>query len=135
MAASASLPFCNLSIRTYMDYRYFAHTLLSDAMFYDPEYGVVGSVSLVDPVDRPLRRERFIAGFDPTEEIYLIEEATEWDEASDDEDEDVGYLFAADGMVAHRFETSEEAADMLLDIAAREGLVPTFMPLFEEEEG
>ena len=116
-----------------MDYRQFAHTLLSDALFYDPEYGVVGSVSLVDPEDRPMRRERFIAGFDPSEEVYLIEEATEWDETSDEDDEEAEYLFAADGEVAHRCETNEEAAEVLLEIAVREGLVPAFMPLFEEE--
>lgn len=113
-----------------MDYRTFALTLLAETLFYDSEYGIIGSVSLIDTSER---KERFVASYDPEEEAYLVEEATAWEENPSDPDDDVGYLFAADGRIVHRLETSEETAEQLCRLAEKHELQPVFVPLIEEE--
>ena len=105
----------------------FAHTLLSEVLFFDAEYHVIGSVSLIDA---DAQRERFIAAFDPDEEVFLIEEATDWEEEDDD---DLGYRLAADGTIHRRYATSAETATALLALADLHNLQPVFLPLFEEE--
>lgn len=105
----------------------FAHALLSEVLFFDAEYHVIGSVSLID---FDALRERFIAAFDPDEDAFLIEEATDWEEEDDD---DLGYRLATDGTIYGRYTTNEETATALLTLAGRHHLQPAFLPLFEEE--
>ena len=105
----------------------FTRSLLAEALFYDAEFGASGSVSLIDPESG---RERFIAGYDASEEAYLIEEATAWD---DEDAEEIGYRLAEDTRDHARFDTNTEAADALLGLARQHDLLPSFLPEFEDE--
>ena len=91
----------------------FTQRLLAETLFYDHEYGLIGNLSLVD-IDA--RRERYIASFMPDDGTFLIEEATAWedDPAMDD--------------------VPEAAAQALLALAREHDLLPSFTPLFEDEE-
>ncbi len=110
----------------------FTHVLLAETLFYDEEYGAIGSLSLVDPESA---RERFIASFMPDEGYLLIEEATEWEDAYplDDEDE-VAYALAIDSTEYGRYDDPAEAAAALLALAAEHDLLPSFTLLFESDE-
>jgi hypothetical protein len=109
----------------------FARQLLVEALFYDEEYGALGNVSLIDTESA---RERFLASFDPERDVFLIEEAVEWEELDADEDGEIDYSLAVDGQEHGTYETPEEAADVLLGLAREHNLFPSFMLLFEEEE-
>jgi hypothetical protein len=109
----------------------FARQLLVEALFYDEEYGALGNVSLID---RENSRERFLASYDPERDVFLIEEAVEWEELDADEDGEIDYSLAVDGSEFGSYETADEAADVLLGLARDHNLTPSFMLLFEEEE-
>jgi hypothetical protein len=109
----------------------FARNLLVEALFYDEEYAALGNVSLID---RENKRERFLASYDPDQDQFIIEEAVEWEEIDVDEDGEVDYALAVDGKEHGCFDTPEDAADELLNLARQTNLVPSFMLLFEEEE-
>jgi len=110
----------------------FARQLLVEALFYDEEYVALGNVSLIDQEEK---RERFLASFDPERDVFLIEEAVEWEDIDADEDGEIDYALAVDGQEHGSFETPEEAADALLALAREHNLAPSFMLLFEEDEG
>ena len=110
----------------------FARQLLIEALFYDEEYGALGNVSLIDPESV---RERYLASYDPERDIFLIEEAVEWEDLDADEDGEIDYALAVDGKEFGTFETPEDAADQLLALAREHNLAPSFMILFEEEAG
>lgn len=109
---------------------HFTRRLLAETLFYDEEYGAIGSISLVDTNNE---RERFIASFMPEDGSFVIEEATEWEETVADED-DIGYVLAVDSTEHAAFETPEEAADALLGLASQYNLMPSITLLFEEDE-
>ena len=111
---------------------HFARQLLIEALFYDEEYVALGNVSLIDQAGQ---RERYLASFDPERDLYLVEEAVEWEELDADDDGEVDYALAVDGNELGTFETPEDAADALLNLAREHDLVPSFMLLFEEDEG
>lgn len=108
----------------------FARQLLIEALFYDAEYGALGNVSLID---KESVRERYLASYDPERDVFLIEEAIEWEDLDADEDGEIDYALAVDGQEFGTFETPEEAADALLNLAREHDLAPSFMILFEDE--
>ncbi len=113
-----------------MDYQLFARTLLSETLFYDAEYGLYGSVSLID-MERG--KEMYLAAYDPEEQEYQIERATEWDTVDEGAEDEFGYAFAKDGELVGRYASNLETADALMAIAASEpNLLPGFVPEIEE---
>ena len=110
----------------------FTTRLLAESLFYDLEYGLVGSVSLIDP---ETERELYLASFMPDDGTYLVEEATAWEDAPELEDEtDVAYALAVDSDVHGRYEVPEEAAQTLLALAREHDLLPSVTVLFEDAE-
>lgn len=114
------------------DLNNFTTRLLAECLFYDIEYGLVGSVSLIDT---EAGREEYLASFMPDDGSYLVEEATAWeDDPVIKEAEDVAYTLATDGVVHSSYEVPEEAARMLLDLANEGDLLPSLTVLFEDGE-
>ncbi len=110
----------------------FTTRLLAESLFYDIEYGLVGSVSLIDTESE---RELYLASFMPDDGTYLVEEATAWEEEPTlDEDTDVAYALATDSDVHGRYEVPEAAAQSLLELAQEHDLLPSVTVLFEDEE-
>ena len=113
------------------DLENFTHRLLAETFFYDQEYGIIGSLSLVD---REAQREAFIVSFLPEDGAYLIEEATAWEtDVPEDADEAVAYALAVDSTDHATFEIPEEAAAATLALAEANDLLPSFAFLFEDE--
>ena len=108
----------------------FARQLLAEALFYDEEYGALGNVSLID---KESVRERYLASYDPDRDVFLIEEAVEWEYLDADEDGEVDYALAVDGKEYKTFDTPEATAEALLSLAREHDLAPSFMILFEED--
>lgn len=106
----------------------FSRTLLAETLYYEDNFGLVGSVSLVDPAKS---REVYLASFDPEEGQFVVERATAWEPA---EDLRIDYTLASDGNLVGTFERGEGAATQLLDLARREGLIPRFHLLYEDQE-
>jgi hypothetical protein len=102
----------------------FARTLLAEALYFDDEHGSIGSVSLVDSESG---KELYMASFDPESEMWLLEEAVEWDD-----DPVEGLLMATDGTSIGEFDDPFDIAGAVIDLAASDGLTPVFLPLFEE---
>jgi hypothetical protein len=114
------------------DLQLFTKQLITESLFYDEEYGAIGSLSLVDA---KARRECFIASYVPDDETVTIEEAIEWEEYDpDSDDDDIGYALAVESKEYKTFETQEEAAEALLQIAMERNLLPSVTLLFEEDE-
>ena len=110
----------------------FAIQIVAEALFYDDEFGAIGNVSLVDPLEK---KECFIASFVPDAGSIVIEQATEWEDYDVDSDEDeIGYVLAVDSDEFGSYHTPLEAADVLVGLAEESGLVPSITLLFEEED-
>lgn len=102
----------------------FAKTLLAETLYFDDEHGSIGSVSLVDPLTG---KELYMASFDPESDVWLLEEANEWDDEAVE-----GLIMATDGTSLGEFEDPLECAESLIEIASERALTPVFLPLFEE---
>jgi hypothetical protein len=114
------------------DLENFTHRLLAETLFYDQEYGILGSLSLVDIEDR---KERFVASFMPEDGTILIEKATAWEEDVDlDEESDVAYALATESEDHGRYEVPEGAALELVALARQHDLLPSLALLIEEDE-
>jgi hypothetical protein len=109
---------------------HFTRRLLAETLFYDEEFGAIGSLSLVDV---SAEKERYIASFMPDDGSFIIEEAIEWENEAADADE-IGYILAVDSKEFASYETPEEAADALLRLANQHSLMPSITLLFEEDE-
>ncbi len=109
---------------------HFARHLVAEALFYDEEYGAVGSLSLVDP---ELGKEHYIASFLPDDGTFVIEEATAWEDYAPGKDDAVGYALAVDSDEYASYELPEEAAEALLQLAREHDLLPSITLLFEDE--
>jgi hypothetical protein len=109
----------------------FTLRLLTETLFYDTEYGIVGVLSLIDPSEQ---REHYLASYSPEDDAFLIEEATAWESAEDldTDEEDVPYALAIDSTVHDTYDLPEEAAIELLTLAAQHGLLPSFTPYYED---
>ncbi len=110
---------------------HFARQLLIEALFYDEESVALGSISLIDEA---AQRELYLASYDPDRDVYLVEEAIEWEDLDADADGEVDYALAVDGNEHGTYDSPEDAADVLLNLAREHNLVPSFMLLFEEDE-
>ena len=107
------------------------HEWLAETLFYDAEYGLYGSISLIDT---ELEREAYLAAYDSTAEVFQIEKATAWEKTNGGEDDDFGYAIAVDGKILAEYKSSVETADALLDLVDQEGnLAPGFVPEVEED--
>lgn len=114
------------------DLKNFTTRLLSESLFYDLEYGMVGTVSLIDHGEQ---REQYIASFMPDDGTFMIEEATAWEDSPvREEEEDVAYALATDSTVYGTYEVPEAAAQTLLKLAHKDDLLPSVTVLFEDEE-
>lgn len=108
----------------------FIRRLLGEALFYDEEYGVGGTLSLVDPTER---KERYLAAFIPEDDQFVIEEATEWEDY-DDADDEIGYALAVDSKEMGCFDEIEQVTEALLTLAREHGLEPSLTLRYEEDE-
>jgi hypothetical protein len=114
------------------DLENFTHRLLAESLFYDLEYGLIGSVSLVNT---DTEREMYIVSFMPDDGTYMIEEATAWEDPPELEDEeDVAYALATESTVYGTYEIPEVAANETLTLAREHDLLPSMTVLFEDEE-
>ena len=115
------------------DLENFSLRLLTETLLYDQEYGVIGSLSLIDP---DAEKERYVASFMPDDGTYLIEEATGWeaDPPPMDDDADVAYALAVESDIHGSYEIPEQAAAALVHLAEAHDLLPSFTVLFESEE-
>jgi len=106
--------------------------LIAETLFYDEEYEALGNLSLVDSEEQC---ERYVASFAPEDGLFVLEEATEWEEYEPGEADDIGYALAVDSRELGTFETAEDCARQLLALATEHNLVPSITLLFEEEDG
>jgi len=109
----------------------FTLRLIAETLFFDEEYGALGNLSLID---RESARERYIASYSPEDKIFVIEEATEWEDYSADEDDEIGYALAVDSSEYGTYKTPDEAAMALIALARTHALLPSITLLFEEDE-
>ena len=107
----------------------FTRRLLTEALFYDEEYGALATVSLVDG---GVLQEKYLASYLPEDDVFVVEEATDWEDA-DETDETVGYALAVDSKEYGRYPTPEKAAEVVLLLATEENLAPSITILFEDE--
>lgn len=110
---------------------HFTRRLLAETLFYDEEYGALGSLSLIDVMSG---KECFIASFMPEDGTFVIEKATEWEDGETDEKDEIGYALAVDSEEFGTFKTPEAAAETLLGLAREHSLMPSITLLFEEDE-
>jgi hypothetical protein len=113
------------------DLERFALIALAEALFYDEEYGAIGTVSLINDL---LGREAFIASFSPEDEVFLVEEATEWETFLPNGDDDIGYKLAVDSKPYATCDSPMEAAEVLLRLAADGNLQPSVSLMFEVDD-
>ncbi len=109
----------------------FATRLLTEALFYDEEYGAIGTVSLIDSVSS---KEMFVAAYIPEELAFVIESATDWEELDAEEIDEIGYALAIDSDEHGVYGLPEEAATELLALATSYDLQPSITLIFEAEE-
>ena len=109
----------------------FARRLIAETLFYDEEYEALGNISLVD---NRIEQERFVASYSPEDGVFVIEEATNWEEYESGDADEIGYALAVDSREHGSYETADEAADELLSLARSFKLVPSITLLFEEDD-
>ncbi len=109
----------------------FTRRLIAETLFFDEEYEALGNLSLVDARSE---QERFVASYSPEDGVFVIEEATNWEEYESGEADDIGYALAVDSKEHGSYETADEAADELLSLAGKFRLVPSITLLFEEDD-
>ena len=113
------------------DLEHFARQLIAETLFYDEEFGALGNLSLVDP---NTRRERLIASYMPEDGVFVVEDAVVGEDPALDEEDEIGYSLAVDSSEHGTYETPEEAAEAVLQLARAHGLFPSVTLLFEEDE-
>ena len=109
----------------------FARRLIAESLFFDAEYSALGTLSLID---LELCREVVIASYSPDEEVFVVEEASEWEDYKPGEDDDIGYALAIDSTELGTYDTAEKASKIILQQAKERNLVPSMTMLFEDEE-
>ncbi len=108
----------------------FVLRLIAETLFYDEEYEALGNLSLIDPDEHC---ERYVASFAPEDGLFVLEEATDWEEYEPGEPDDIGYALAVDSREVDSYETADEVAEALLQLAREHALTPSITLLFEEE--
>jgi hypothetical protein len=109
----------------------FTRRLIAETLFFDEEYEALGNLSLVDGRSE---QERFVASYAPEDGVFVIEEATNWEDYEAGEADDIGYALAVDSKEHGSYETADEAADELFALASKFRLVPSITLLFEEDD-
>jgi len=109
----------------------FARRLIAESLFFDSEYDALGTLSLIDPESA---REMVLASFSPEDEMFVVEEATEWEQYEPGQEDDIGYALAVDSRELGSFDTAEEASSLILELARKSNLIPSVTMLFGEEE-
>lgn len=109
----------------------FALRLIAETLFYDEEYDALGNLSLVD---EKAGREKYVASFAPEDGLFVLEEATEWEEYEAGSADDIGYALAVDSRELGSYDHVDEISKVLLDLAEQHNLLPSITLLFEEDE-
>ncbi len=109
----------------------FTLRLIGETLFYDGEYEALGNLSLID---QDSSRERFIASYAPEDGVFVIEEATEWEDYSPGQPDDIGYALAVDSREISSYNSAEEGAIAIMTLAREHNLFPSITLLFEEDE-
>ncbi|MEZ4702649.1 MAG: hypothetical protein R2834_20110 [Rhodothermales bacterium] len=109
----------------------FVLRLITESLFYDEEYGALGNLSLIDP---KTNREAFIASYVPEDGSFSIEEAVKWEDIDPSKDDEIGYALAVDSKEFATYDSGDEVAGALLQLAEERGLLPSVTLLFEEDE-
>lgn len=113
------------------DLNTFTKQLIVESLVYDPEYGAIGHLSLVDPV---AAKEMFIGYFVPEEGVYVIDECTSWSDADPEMIADVGYTFAVDTNEMLSSNSLQEVAEALFGLASEHNLYPSISLSFEDDD-
>ncbi len=116
---------------TAFDLDAFTLRLIAETLFYDEEYGALGNLSLID---ESAAKERYIASYVPDDGIFVVEEATDWEAYTPDDEDDIGYALAVDSTEHGAYDTPDEVAKVLLDLARKHNLSPSITLLFEEDQ-
>lgn len=109
---------------------HFTIRLIAETLFYDEEYEALGNLSLIDTEEKC---ERFVASFAPEDGLFVLEEATEWEDYEEGETDDIGYALAVDSREVGTYESAEEVATEFFNLAREYNLTPSITLLFEEE--
>ena len=109
----------------------FTLRLIAETLFYDEEYEALGNLSLIDTDDL---QERYVASYAPEDGVFVIEQATEWEEYEPDQADDIGYALAVDSEEIATYGSAEETAAAMLTLAREHELSPSITLLFEEDE-
>ncbi len=109
----------------------FTLRLIAETLFYDEEFEALGNLSLIDT---NIFQERYVASYAPEDGVFVIERASEWEEYSPDQADDIGYALAVDSEEVATYGSAEETAVALLTLAREHELVPSVTLLFEEDE-
>ncbi len=109
----------------------FTMRLIAETLFYDEEYDALGNLSLVD---EKAGREKYVASFAPEDGLFVLEEATEWEEYEPGSADDIGYALAVDSRELGTYDHADEISKVLLDLAEEHNLLPSITLLFEEDE-
>ncbi len=109
----------------------FTTKLIAETLFYDEEYGALGNLSLIDET---ARKECFIAAYSPEDDRFIIEEATEWEDYTPSDNDDIGYALAVDSSEYRTYRTAEETAVEVVSLARKNSLTPSITLLFEQDD-
>jgi hypothetical protein len=109
-----------------VDLETFSKELLTEMLFYEENFGLVGTVSLVD---MNAGKERYLGSFDPDEGAFILEEATAWAPV---EDEAMEYELAMEGEIVETITDPGKMANELFTRAVSEHLTPHLQILYED---
>ncbi|MBO6574938.1 MAG: hypothetical protein JJ896_05975 [Rhodothermales bacterium] len=109
----------------------FTRQLIAETLFYDEEYEALGNLSLVD---ERIEQERFVASYSPEDGLFVIEEATNWEDYESGDADEIGYALAVDSKEHGSYDTADDAAEELLNLARKFQLTPSITLLFEEDD-
>ena len=109
----------------------FTRRLIAETLFYDEEYEALGNLSLVD---ERIEQERYVASYAPEDGIFVIEEATAWEDYEPGEADEIGYALAVDSKEHGTYDSVDDAAEELLNLAKKFQLSPSITLLFEEDD-
>lgn len=109
----------------------FTRRLIAETLFYDEEYEALGNISLVD---ERIEQERYVASYSPEDGLFVIEEATNWEDYESGSDDEIGYALAVDSKEHGSYDSVEAAAAEILELAKKFQLTPSITLLFEEDD-
>lgn len=107
------------------DPKAFAIELIAESVFHDDEYGIFSNLVLIDTANA---REAFYAYYDSEQDNFVVEAANSWEKLSE---EDI--QIATGGTEHSRYETEDDLAVALYDLASAQNLQPRVMMVVEDE--